>query len=56
MQVQSASGPILVTSDVKYLTADRGCLPLSTLLAGIQTRILYFQAFLFEDADIVDEP
>ena len=56
VQVQSASGPILVTSDVKHLTADRGCLPLSTLLAGIQTRILYFQAFLFEDAEIVDEP
>ena len=56
VQVQSASGPILVESDVKYLTADRGCLPLGMLLDSIHKRMLYFQAFLFEDAEIIDEP
>ena len=56
LQEQSASGPILVTSDVKHLTPERGCAPLLALQAAALTRVLYLQAFMFEDANLTDAP
>lgn len=56
LQEQSASGPILVTSDVKYLTLERGCAPLMALLEVALTRRIYLQAFMFQDANLTDAP
>lgn len=56
MQVQSGSGPIIVDSPVKYLTLERGCEPLDNLLSHVKTRVLYIQAFMFQDSDIIDSP
>ena len=56
MQVQSGSGPIIVNSPVEYLTLERGCGPLDYLLSHVKTRVLYIQAFMFQDSDIVDSP
>ena len=56
MQAQTASGPITIYSDVEYLTAQKGCGPLSSLLQNVQTRILYLQTLFFEDADVEADP
>ncbi|CAL5229192.1 g12472 [Coccomyxa viridis] len=56
LQGQTASGPITIQSNVSYLTAGKGCAPLSALLGGVQTRILYLQTLFFEDADVESDP
>ena len=56
LQAQTASGPITIDSDIDFLTPQKGCGPLSTLLQGVQTRILYLQTLFFEDADVEKDP
>ena len=56
LQAQTASGPITIDSDIDFLTPQKGCGPLSTLLQGVQTRILYLQTMFFEDADVENDP
>ena len=56
LQGQTASGPITIQSNVSYLTAGKGCAPLTSLLGGVQTRILYLQTLFFGDADVDSDP
>ena len=56
LQGQTASGPITVESNVSFLTAGKGCGPLSSMLQDVQTRILYLQTLFFEDADVDSAP
>ena len=56
LQAQTASGPITIDSDIDFLTPQKGCGPLSALLQGVQTRILYLQTLFFEDADVEKDP
>ena len=56
MQGQTATGPITIDSDIRFLTPQRGCGPLSSLLESVQTRILYLQTLFFRDADVQNNP
>lgn len=56
LQGQSASGAIIVDSNVSFLTASKGCAQLNALLEGVQTRILYLQTLFFRDADVASDP
>ena len=56
LQGQTASGPITIESNTSFLTAGKGCAPLSVLLQGVQSRILYLQTLFFEDADVESDP
>ena len=56
MQGQTATGPITIDSDIQFLTPQRGCGPVSSILKSVQTRILYLQTFFFKDADVQNNP
>ena len=56
LQGQTASGPITIESNVSFLTADKGCAPLDSLLKSVQSRILYLQTLFFKDADVESDP
>ncbi|CAK0786985.1 hypothetical protein CVIRNUC_010201 [Coccomyxa viridis] len=56
LQGQTATGPITIDSDVQFLTPQRGCGPLSSLLESVQTRVLYLQTLFFKDADVQNNP
>jgi hypothetical protein len=46
----------LVTSGVKHLTPERGCAPLLALMEAALTRVIYLQAFMFQDANLTGAP